>query len=245
MTHSTTYRNLKNFYFPYSKTFNNTTKKKILKYLYKKTKKKSVFKIDLFHMLMKITFNRWTLWERLCEYIIHTTYKWYLFEHYDNTQGERSKNKFIWKEGRFGIMVNMDFLFSYHLAQRYRKRDVAGERNEFYFYFIFFVGREPDQHYESRIYACMFWDDNCEQQKPYVHVKIYFIKWRKKKKLLKKRKKVELMKRHTSFIDKKPPEDYWLILPTLSSSSSSSVAFSPCQLTTLLYIFHEISYVQQ
>lgn len=69
--------------------------------------KKICFRINFIctYMLIQIIFNHWTLWE----YIIHTTYKCYLFEHYDNTRGE--KNSF-WKEGRsFGIMVNMDFLF--------------------------------------------------------------------------------------------------------------------------------------
>lgn len=55
----------------------------------------------------------------------HTaTHKWYLFEHYDNTRWEKtSEHKFIRKEGRFGVMVNMDFPISVarvHPAQRYQ-----------------------------------------------------------------------------------------------------------------------------
>lgn len=133
------------------------------------------------------------------------------------THEARSKHKFIWKEGRFSIMVNMDFLFSYSFRTTLSKYWGRREGNKtnilraaYTCIFGLIIASSKNHTLTKRTgWRKSFNED--EKKKSQTDEKTYILHWQK------------------------APEDYWLILPLSELFLGAGLQ--------LLSIFHEIRYV--
>lgn len=111
-------------------------------------------------MFLQIIFNHWTS----CEYIAYIHHTNGIYLSIMITHEAKSENKFIRTfEGRFGIMVNMDFLLIPWHPPCTTLSVMQGRR----------VGMNRERK-QTEIPKAYVLGNNCKQQKPYVHEISFF-----------------------------------------------------------------------